>query len=466
MNIFLLISDTFRYDNLFDRSKVMPVHTPNLDAFSDRAVSLSQMYVSSFPTIPHRTDVTSGRHTWLWHPWQDRMASTENHIPNILGDLGYRSQLLCDCPHLFNSRFNMGFTAAHHVRGQEGDVHLTRLNHAIPEAMPHDKTRFDDIIEGHNLADVHAWTAMRNYREIDRFPPRTAQLAMEWLEENYQRDNLFLWTDFFDPHEPFDPPEYMVRKYDPTYTGPPMLHPNYGKSGAYTKAELRNMRARYCAEAQLVDRWVGRVLEKIDDLDLWDNSIVIFTSDHGMAFGEHGSVGKVNLCPKDDRLWPLYPEIAHVPFMVAAPGLQGGREVTGFAQPVDIFPTMLDLAGIAKKAKTPEPMHGRSLVPLLRGDAGATGREFVVSGSMPLPDEHDPEKLCPAAATPVLYTDKWAYVPFGQKAKRELYEMKRDPGCTKNIATSKPGVVNRLHKQFVNYLTDLGASEQVLRMLS
>ena len=85
---------------------------------------------------------------------------------------------------------------------------------------------------------------------------------------------------------------------------------------------------------------------------------------------------------------------------------------------------------------------------------------------MPLPDEHAPAKLCPAAATPVLYTDKWAYVPFGQKATRELYDIQRDPGCEKNVAKSKPGVVNRLNKQFVTYLTDLDASDQVLNMLT
>ena len=55
-----------------------------------------------------------------------------------------------------------------------------------------------------------------------------------------------------------------------------MLHPNYGQASDYTAAELKNLQAHYCAEAELVDRWVGRLLQKIDDLALWDNSIVIF----------------------------------------------------------------------------------------------------------------------------------------------------------------------------------------------
>ena len=87
---------------------------------------------------------------------------------------------------------------------------------------------------------------------------------MEWLEENYLYEPFLLWVDFFDPHEPWDPPEYMVRKYDPDYTGTPMLHPNYGKADDYTPEELRNLRAHYCAESELVDRWVGRIIENLD----------------------------------------------------------------------------------------------------------------------------------------------------------------------------------------------------------
>ena len=110
MNIILLISDTYRYDNLFDRAR-MPVATPNLDAFSGRAVSLSRLYTGSFPTIPHRTDLTSGRFGWPWYPWQDRRLGTKNHAPEILGAAGYVTQLLCDCPHLFPAAFAEGFHA-------------------------------------------------------------------------------------------------------------------------------------------------------------------------------------------------------------------------------------------------------------------------------------------------------------------------------------------------------------------
>jgi len=100
-----------------------------------------------------------------------------------------------------------------------------------------------------------------------------------------------------------------------------MLHPNYGLSSAYTQAELQNLWAHYAAESELVDRYIGRVLQKIDDLQLWANSVVVVMADHGMSIGEHGRTGKSNFCADDKRYWPIYPEIGDVPFLIAGAGI-------------------------------------------------------------------------------------------------------------------------------------------------
>jgi hypothetical protein len=92
---------------------------------------------------------------------------------------------------------------------------------------------------------------------------------VEWLEENYQFHLFFLWLDFFHSHELWDPREYMVRRNDLDHVAwGLMLHPNYGLVSELTMDELRNPRAHYCPEAELVDRWVGPVVQKIDDLAL------------------------------------------------------------------------------------------------------------------------------------------------------------------------------------------------------
>ncbi|KPK48681.1 MAG: hypothetical protein AMK72_06325 [Planctomycetes bacterium SM23_25] len=459
MNIILIISDTFRYDNFFDRA-VMPVRTPHLDAFSRRAVSATQMWVSSFPTIPHRTDLTTGRYGWPWYPWQSRLMSSRNHLPQVLGQAGYVSQLLCDCPHLFNADFNRGFHGARVLRGQEGDLPFLRMNHPIESVMPREKTRTGHHFMDRNLPDLARWTNRYWYREVDRFPPRTAEMTVEWLEENYRHHPFFLWVDFFDPHEPWDPPEYMVRKYDPDYRGTPMIHPNYGHAGDLTAEELRNLRAHYAAEAELVDRWVGRIFEKIDDLGLWDNSIVVFTTDHGMSLGEHDRTGKSNINDRDERAWPIYPEIAHLPFLVAAPGLEGGREVHAVLQPPDILPTLLDLAGVQVEA--PEPLHGKSFAPMLKGEAQGPLRDFAISAAFV---NWKPGEPCAGQLTPAVYTDRWCYVPLGPDGWRELYDLTADPLGETCVLTGHADVAGDLQARLVGWLKEMGAPPETIAAL-
>jgi arylsulfatase A-like enzyme len=458
MNIILIISDTYRYDNLFDRAE-MPVRTPELDRFSERAVSASNMHVGSFPTIPHRTDLTTGRYIWPWGPWQDLDQSSKNHAPRILREHGYVSQLICDCPHLFNSKFHPGFDGAVQTRGQEGDKPFIRMNDPLHHVMPLEKDRGDRSFQGFPLSAVHSWTNREwhfDERENSRFAPRTASLAVEWLEENYRFHPFFLWADLFDPHEPWDPPEYMVRRYDPDYDGPPMIHPNYGKASDLTPAELKNLRAHYCAEAEMVDRAVGRILQKIDDLGLWDDSIVIFTTDHGMSLGEHNCTGKSNINEGDDRNWPIYPEIAHIPFMIAAPGLAGGRTIDALLQPPDILPTLLDLAGV--NVEPPEPFHGRSFAPMLRGEAQREIRSYAVSGA------YMREHLAERGMHPVVYTHDWAYVPVGPHGECELYDRRADPYATRDLAGEHPDVVDEMHEMLLGWLREMDAPEDGIKI--
>ena len=456
MNLILIISDTFRYDNLFNDGSV-PVRTPNLENFAKRAVSLSNLYTSSFPTIPHRTDLTTGRFGWPWHGWCD-LARQGNHIPRLLAEQGYVSQLLCDCPHLLKAGFQFGFNSAQSVRGQEGDNPFLRMNQPIKKVMPREKTRFGKHFRNRTLVDIARWANQYMYREEQCFAPRTARLTIEWLEENYQWDPFFLWVDFFDPHEPWDPPEYFVKRYDPDYQGIPMLHPNYGKASDYTPEELHNLSSHYWAETEMLDRAVGRVLEKIDDLQLWGNTVVIFTADHGTSLGEHNRTGKSNINEGDDRNWPLYPEIAHVPCLVAAPGISGGRTVDVLAQPPDILPTMLDLLEL-EQVESPQPLHGKSLARQIRGEADEEIREVALTARrLVLPADGEMPKTC----TPVAYTKRWAYTFMEEYGGKGLYDLATDPLAEKNLIEEHPEQARSIHNMTSKWLEEIQAPEEVL----
>ena len=455
-NILIINSDTYRYDNLFDRAEI-PVSTPNLDAFSERAVSMSNFYTGSFPTIPERTDLISGRYAWPWVPWQ--YLDSDNIMPQMLNKHSYVTQLICDCPHLFNFGFNRVFNAALQVRGQEGDMALLHMNDPIEQVMPREKTRSGHHFQDRILVDLHRWTNRYSHCEDDTFPARTSSHVVRWLEENDQHRPFFVWVDFFDPHEPWDPPEYMVRKYNPGYDGAPMLHPNYGKATDYTRAELRNLRAHYCAEAELIDRWVGRIFQKLDDLDLWDSTIVIFTTDHGMSLGEHNRTGKSNINDRDIRRWPLYPEVAHIPFLIAAPGITGGETRDLLAQPVDILPTLIELSGL--EVDVPAPFHGRSFAPSLRGETQAPLRDFAICGCFLRLKEG---KVPSNASTPVIYSHKWAYAPIGPNGAAELFDLENDPYAEVDLAAEHPDVAEKMHQQLIQWLRDLGAPEEAIEV--
>lgn len=283
-NIILIITDTFRYDNLGRRHK-KPIKTPNIDKFAEEeAVEITNFFSGSFPTIPHRTDLVSGTLGWPLYPWQPLEKSSSNHIAKMLNQSGYVTQLICDSPHLFPNGFQKAFHAAYHIRGQEIDTPFLHLNDPIETLVSSEKTRSDYDFKGHYIQDLHRWTNEYSCLEEDKFPAKTSRKVMRWLEQNYKStDPFFLWIDFFDPHEPWDPPEYMVRNYDPHYDRTPMIQPNYGSSSAYTREELNNLQAHYSAEVELVDRWIGRILQKIKDTNLWEDSVIVVTSDHGIS---------------------------------------------------------------------------------------------------------------------------------------------------------------------------------------
>ena len=457
-NIVLLTTDTFRFDNLFDYAK-KPLNTPSLDAFCEtRATSITNFYTASFPTIPNRTDIATGITGWSHYGWQPIDVSGPNHIAKTLRRQGYATQLVCDCPHLFNSRFQFAFDAAYQHRGQEGDKHLLPLNDPITTKMPLDKTRTYPLWKNKTLVDAHRWVNRYFNVEEETFAAKTAATATRWLEENYKAEPFFLWVDFFDLHEPWDPPEYLVRKYDPDYRGQPMIHCNYGPATDYSDAELHNLWAHYAAESELVDRHLGRVLQKIDDLRLWDDTIVIVTSDHGTSIGEHNRTGKSNISDNDERYWPIYPEVGKLPFLIARGDVPQGQIREFIAQPPDISPTLAELADF--QPETQRNVDGRSFYELLKNGRGSH-RELAVSASFVPIQENG---RCPVHATTPFATDGvWGYAPVGAFGEPEFYNLELDPWAETNVIEKHPEELSRIQRKFERHLrSEANSNDDVL----
>ena len=455
MNVIVLVSDTFRYDYLGCNGNRW-IGTNDLDRFAERAVCFDRHYLSSFPTIPNRTDMFTGRFTFPFHGWQP-LARDIPVMSTVFGDAGYETQLICDTPHLMGRGHfcERGFTGAYWIRGQEGDRPLLKGNLPPRQVVPSDaKTRVDEGMRDTkwgNLATLHTWTNRDWAWEEDRFCVQTARTASRWLEENAGAEPFLLWVDFFDAHEPWDPPEYLVRRYDKSrYDGPPMIHPNYGPASAYSKKELANLAAHYAAEIYLVNKWMGHVLRKIEELGLFDDTIVVFTTDHGMFAGEHNRTGKSNIHPDDDRIWPLYEEIAHIPLMIAAPGVRG-RRVKALTQSVDVLPTLLELTGVRPGGLD---MHGLSLSPLMKGSRRRWSRKYAFSSTFL------------RNGGPTVTDGRWSYLSYGERGgKPELYDLREDPGQRRNVLRRHPEVASRLRRALGTFLKEVGTPEANYELL-
>ena len=461
MNFVMIISDTLRRDHLGCYGNDW-ISTPNIDRFASRSVVFDRAYAASFPTVPHRHDVLTGRYTFIDSRWQP-LPRHEVVLAEELAKAGYTSMMILDQPHILENGFHYdrGFTGWEWIRGQETDRWQTSPARSPMPCSPQKLRSPDNTVQVHQR-NIH-W---RQYEE-DTFVAQTMTVACRWLERNWkEHERFFLYVDTFDPHEPWDAPQWYVDMYDPGYEGEKVNYPLYGPSEYLSSKELGHARALYAAEVTLVDRWVGRLLQSIEDMGLLENSVVAFTTDHGFYHGEHGLIGKNDISQGWLRYVPLYEEVAHIPLILHYPGCQPRRE-QAFVQPPDFMPTFLELAGAADSGT----MHGRSLVPLLEG-SGTTWRKFTVTSPTLIPGAI-------AGIRATITSDEWAFIcagklsrggecedlavdglvkrlPMGEVYPSELYHLPSDPQQQRNVIDQHPEVAVEMRQAFTGFLEGLG----------
>jgi arylsulfatase A-like enzyme len=314
------------------------------------------------------------------------------------------------------------------------------------------------------------WSPQTRHSEHDYCAPKTFMAAEQALERLYE-DRFFLMVDGWDPHEPWDPPAWYVRPYLPGYDGR-VVGPPYGyyQDAGLTADDLTVARACYAGECTMVDRWIGRLLERLESLGVAEETAIVFTSDHGFHFGEHGGLfGK--LVRSDVKVvrspWarsPMYEDIAHIPLMIDVPG-SPGRRVPQLASAVDLMPTVLDILGVQGPANW--PMHGRSLVPAALGDTG-TLHDTVVT-AMPL---HNPGADVAVVddrlrrlrdwQPATISTTEWSMLYAARGELVELYHLPSDPGQERNVASGHSGLVQDLHRAYVDLLKATGTPEEIM----
>lgn len=455
-NVVFIVSDTFRRDHLGACGNTH-IRTPYLDKLARESILFDHHVVSSFPTMPARADFLTGQFAYTFMGWEP-LPSHLDTLPGLLSDAGYLSMGIVDTPFYIRDgyAYDRGFDDFIWVRGQG-----------------------DDTRPAERLDARSTWVS-----EADRLVARTMSAAERWLERHY-KEPFFLYVDTWDPHEPWDAPEYYTALYKPGYNGR-TLYPSYGKwaEAGLSEEDVRLAHATYCGEVTLVDRWVGHLLDKLDVLGLTDNTIVVFVSDHGFYFGEHGYFGKAEWIHDPDavlsadsdapawfsRSWlltvgwsPLYQELTRVPLLVRAPGLAPGRRNALTTAP-DLAPTILDMLGL----DTPATMAGTSFRPVLTGDT-QDHRPFVISswplyfakGELTSAVDSRPRRISsymPLTITTLTHT----VILGGPEEAPELYDLTADPHEQRNIWTEQAPRGAALCADAIAFLEQCGTNEQYL----
>jgi arylsulfatase A-like enzyme len=465
MNIVLIISDTFRHDHLGCYGNPW-IRTPHLDRLAERAIVFDRFYATSFPTMPNRADLLVGKYSFTSVGWAP-LPREELTLPQLLSQGDYSTAAVVDTPFYIRNGYgyDRGFGDFIWNRGQRSGA------------------EHDDVTQ--------AW-----HCEADRFGPSTLSAAEMWLERHY-KEKFFLLVDTWDPHEPWDAPDHYAEMYHKDYDGRPSVYPCYWEwqEAGLSKEDVDAAHAHYCAEITMVDRGVGRLLERIESLGLMEETAIIFTSDHGFYFGEHGQFGKGRLKsdvgymvgplhsgrwsvgahwfrdPRTERTeigiahWyrsPLYEEVTRIPLLMYLPQTEPGR-IDALAGSLDLMPTILELAGL----EIPEAVQAPSLIPLIQGERDQLHNFIITSWPLYNPgrpirvvDDFERRVIEPLPST--ITDGEWTLLYATEGEAVELYHTPSDPKQDQNIFEDNQGVARDLHAHFVEFLESVGTDETLV----
>jgi arylsulfatase A-like enzyme len=326
------------------------IHAPNFKRLQQHAITFDTCYASSLPCMPARREIHTGRMNFLHRSWSP-LEPFDDSMPELLRLNGIYTHLVTDHYHYFENggaTYHTRYNTWEFVRGQEGDPWKGEVKD--PDIPP--------TVGGRTNCLWRQDWVNRKYMEGEENHPQTMTFdkGLEFIQTNRDQDNWFLQIEAFDPHEPFFAPEKYRDMYQDGYVGPHFDWPNYVKVKE-TPTQVEHVKKEYRALVSLCDHSLGRVLDMMDKLDLWQDTMLIVATDHGFLLGEHDWWAKC--------VMPFYNEIAHTPFFVWDPRnkVEGERR-RALVQTLDIAPTVLEYFHVA----VPKDMEGKPLGPVIAED--------------------------------------------------------------------------------------------------
>jgi arylsulfatase A-like enzyme len=431
-NVVLLIIDSLRKDHVRAYGNTW-IETPSLDTLARESLRFTQAYPESIPTICARRAIHTGLRTWPFRDWRrykgvdvglwgwQPIPEGQTHLAELLKQSGCATLTVTDNLHQYpaSMNFQRGFDVFDFIRGQTTD------GYKPPWTSDPEQVGQTLGMRGY-FQQYFANVAYRETEE-DWFSPQVFTRASEVLEAASKGPPFFLVVDNYDPHAPYDPPENYVNLYDDPYEGLEPFSPRYGPSSYLTDRQLKRIRALYAGEVTMVDRWLGRFLDKMAELNLFENTLLMLLSDHGVAHGEHGILGK-----PPNALWP---EVTDIAWLMRHPeGKRSGDSSDFYASTHDVAPTILGFLGIEPE----QPMDGQDLSILFDGGQPENRSHFTLG-------YHDHAWA---------RDDDYAMFAKNDGSNALLYDLRIDPEMNTDIAASNQDIINRMWNDYV--LEDAG----------
>lgn len=437
VNLLLITVDQMRGDCLSAAGHPV-VETPNLDRLARDGIRFKNAYSATPSCVPARAAIFTGmsQRSHGRVGYRDQVPWTYPHmLPGELAAAGYHTQCVGKL-HVYPTRNLCGF---HNVVLHDGYMHYNRDKRCTAVTEHYDQcddylhwlrrqAGADQDLTDHGL-DCNASTVARPWHMEEKYHPTNWAVteSIDFLRRRDPSKPFFLWTSFVRPHPPFDPPQVYFDMYkDMEMPAPPVgewvdeISAESGNKSPETSfgklkgSRLTRAQAAYYALITHLDDQIGRLMNGLFEHGVLDNTVILFTSDHGEMMGDHHYFRKS--LP--------YEGSAKVPFMLYDPGnrlnLKRGLQVDQVVEMRDIMPTLLEAAGI----EIPGSVDGSSILPLCRGGA-PEWREYIHG-------EHSLDEL----SNHYITDGRMKYIWFSQSGREQLFDLGKDPQELKDLADS------------------------------
>ena len=437
-NIVLIVADDWAYMDLGIAGHPL-LQTPNLDRLAREGVRFTRAFTPNPICTPSRAALLTGQDCWTngCYFFGMPIRPESKHFARLLSQAGYET-FYTGKWHNDGLPSQRGFTAGKYIGG------------GGPGSGGHFKPMVRDF-GGANKRQIEQFDSELFTDAAAQFLHSRRPDPAEGGHDQTRRaaEPFLLFISYMTPHDPWTPPDKYATMYKPQDIElPPNFMPRpmngsepfkyytdwHGKNlrdekqmvpFPRTPAGLRDVRSRYYGTITHDDDQIGRILDKLDEQQLTEDTLVIFLADHGISLGAHGISGKQT----------MYEEGIRLPLVMRYPRLKrGSAENSNLVSLIDIFPTICEAAGIA----IPDSIEGKSLLGLYRGKAG-THRERIFA-SFVSPRRHRLNVRC-------IRTERYKLIHHLTTDEVELYDLKEDPYELNNLARQKR--FSKLKKRFM-----------------